>query len=158
MLIRAFADDDLSAVHTVQLQCPHAAQWREEDYLRLAGIPGGMILIAQVATAGPPEVVGFAAFHRVSDEAELHNLAVNPAHRRRGAARALLQEGIRKLREAGARRVFLEVRASNHAAVGLYASAGFTLHATRRGYYQNPVEDALVMALDVIPASKIPSR
>jgi len=157
MFIRAFVDEDLPAVHAVQLQCPHAAQWQEDDYLRLAGIPGGMILIAQVAKAGPPEIVGFAAFHRISDEAELHNLAVNPAHQQRGVARALLQEGIRKLREAGTRRVFLEVRASNLPAVGLYASAGFTLHSTRRGYYQNPVEDALVMALELIPVSRIPS-
>jgi hypothetical protein len=31
------------------------------------------------------------------------------------------------------------------------------LHSTRRGYYQNPVEDALVMALELIPVSRIPS-
>jgi ribosomal-protein-alanine N-acetyltransferase len=117
-----------------------------------------MILIAQVTTAEPPKVVGFAVFQRVSDEAELHNLAVNPTYRRQGVARALLQEGIRKLREAGAHRVFLEVRASNLPAIGLYTSVGFILHSTRQSYYQNPVEDALVMALDFIPASRISSH
>jgi ribosomal-protein-alanine N-acetyltransferase len=47
----------------------------------------------------------------------------------------------------GARRFFLEVRASNLAARELYASLGFTVHSTRKKYYQNPEEDALVMAI-----------
>jgi len=102
------------------------------------------------------EVVGFAAFYRVNEEAELRNLAVDPAHQRRGVARSLLQEGIRRLKESGVRRIFLEVRASNHPAITLYASLGFRLHATRKEYYQHPVEDASLMALDILPPFKAP--
>jgi ribosomal-protein-alanine acetyltransferase len=95
------------------------------------------------------EVVGFAAFHRVIEEAELRNLAVEPAHQRQGAARSLLRQGIHKLQESGARRIFLEVRASNHPALALYGSLGLRLHSTRKGYYQDPLEDATVMVLDI---------
>jgi ribosomal-protein-alanine N-acetyltransferase len=115
----------------------------------LAGSLGGVILVAEADTGTSPAVVGFAAFHRVDDEAELRNVAVDPAHQRRGIARRLLAEGIREMREAGARRIFLEVRASNLAARALYASMGFTTGAVRKRYYRDPEEDAVVMSCDV---------
>jgi [ribosomal protein S18]-alanine N-acetyltransferase len=152
MKIRAFADADLAAVYAIQLKCPHAAQWREEDYLQLARDSGGTILVAE--TGNPAATAGYAAFHRVLDEAELRNIAVNPERQRKGIARALLQEGIRALQSSGARRLFLEVRASNYQALALYASAGFQLLYTRHNYYQNPDEAALVMVCDITPSSE----
>ena len=147
--VRAFVDDDVATVYAVQLQCPQAAQWRQEEYLQLARDPAGMIFVVEIDAANPPEVAGFAAFHRVMDEAELRNLAIHPSHQRRGMARALLEVGIRSLREGGARRIFLEVRASNQPALAFYVSAGFKLLHTRHNYYHDPVEDALVMARDL---------
>jgi ribosomal-protein-alanine N-acetyltransferase len=151
MTVRAFAGADLAAVYAVQLQCPNAAQWRDQDYLQLAHDSSGMLLVAEAGD--PATVVGFAAFHRVLDESELRNLAVAPTHQRKGIARSLLQEGIRAAERSGAHRLFLEVRASNHPALVLYRSAGFQLLYTRHDYYQNPVDDALVMACDVTSSS-----
>jgi ribosomal-protein-alanine N-acetyltransferase len=155
MIVRPFADADLAAVHAIQSKCPQAAQWRPEGYLHLAGEPGGLILVAEIEAGGPPEVAGFAAFHRVLDEAELRNLAVAPAHQRQGIARALLEEGIRTLQRAGARRIFLEVRPSNYPALAFYASAGFKFLCARGSYYQDPAEDALVMACDMTLSSQL---
>src|SRR5208282_4525087 len=155
MKVRAFDGDDLAVVYAIQLKCPQAAQWRQEDYLHLARDPGGTILVAEIEAASSPEVVGFAVFHRVMDEAELRNLAIDPAHQRKGIARALLAAGIRAIQESGVRRLFLEVRASNQPALGFYASAGFQLLYTRHDYYRYPIEDALVMARD-IPAILAP--
>ena len=157
MKVRAFADDDLAAIYAIQLKCPQAAQWRQEDYLHLARDPGGTILVAEVEDANPPEVAGFAVFHRVMDEAELRNIAIDPSHQRKGIARALLAAGIRTMQEFGVRRLFLEVRASNQPALAFYASAGFQLLYTRHDYYHDPVEDALVMACDIAPSSDIAS-
>ena len=151
MKVRAFAGDDLAAVYAIQLKCPQAAQWRQEDYLHLARDPGGTILVAEIEGANLPEVAGFAVFHRVMDEAELRNIAVDPSHQRRGIARALLAAGVRALQESGVRQLFLEVRASNQPALAFYRSAGFQLLYTRRDYYHDPVEDALVMACDITP-------
>jgi ribosomal-protein-alanine N-acetyltransferase len=153
MKVRACAADDLAAVYAIQLKCSRSAQWRQEDYLHLARDPGGRILVAEVEDANPPEVGGFAAFHRVMEEAELRNIAVDPSHQREGMARELLNAGIRAMQESGAHRLFLEVRASNHPALAFYASAGFKLLYTRHDYYQDPVEDALVMARDITPSS-----
>lgn len=148
-MVRPFAEPELAAVYAIQLQCPQAAQWRAEDYLRLAGETGGTVLVAEVAGAPPGKITGFAAFHHGGDEAELRNLAVEPAQQRQGIARALLSEGLRRMQQWGVRRVFLEVRTSNQAARALYDSLGFQLLYTRRNYYQNPPDDALVMARDL---------
>lgn len=156
MKVRAFTPDDLAAVCAIQMKCPQAGQWRQEDYLDLARDPGGTILVAEVESANLPEVGGFAVFHRVMDEAELRNIAVNPSYQRRGMARALLAAGVLALREFGVRQLFLEVRASNQPALAFYRTAGFQLLYTRRDYYHDPVEAALVMACDITPPPILP--
>ncbi len=148
-MIRPFIDSDLAAIHAIQARCPQAAQWREEDYLRLARDAAGLILVAEIPGANHEEISGFAAFHRLGEEAELHNLAVDPVHQRKGIARALLAEGFRRMREFEVLSVFLEVRASNQPAAALYASLGFRVIHIRRNYYQNPEEDGLVMRCDI---------
>ena len=156
MKVRVFAGNDLAAVYGIQLKCPQAAQWRQEDYLHLARDPGGTVLVAELETACLPEVAGFAVFHRVMDEAELRNIAIDPAHQRKGIARALLAVGIRTMQEFGVRQLFLEVRASNYPALAFYASTEFQLLNKRHNYYQGPMEDALVMACDISPSSDFP--
>jgi [ribosomal protein S18]-alanine N-acetyltransferase len=153
MNIRPCNDDDFSAIHTVQLKCLKAAQWRQEDYAQLAHDPLGMVLVAEMEDERPPRVAGFAAFHRVLDEAELRNMAVDPSQQRKGIARALLAAGIHTLKANGVARLFLEVRSSNQPAIALYSSADFRLTHTRRDYYRDPAEDALVMARDLAPSS-----
>jgi [ribosomal protein S18]-alanine N-acetyltransferase len=51
---------------------------------------------------------------------------------------------------AGAQRALLEVRASNAAAIQLYEQAGFRTIAVRDRYYTNPIENALIMAMEPI--------
>jgi ribosomal-protein-alanine N-acetyltransferase len=50
----------------------------------------------------------------------------------------------------GARRMELEVRISNRAAIALYERAGFVQDGRRRGYYRDPEEDAVLMGLPLI--------
>ena len=128
MKVRQFGRQDLSAVLAIQARNPQAAPWVELDYLRLAEEPSGLILVAELETMTPEKVLGFAACHRIIDEAELRNIAVDPAHHRQGVGRALLEEARRRLLEAGAKRIFLEVRQSNQPALQLYYSIGFGMH------------------------------
>jgi [ribosomal protein S18]-alanine N-acetyltransferase len=69
-----------------------------------------------------------------------------------------LNELLQKERERHVKRVFLEVRTSNVAAIAFYRLAGFSLIGVRRGYYQNAngSEDALVMACDLNQDSSLP--
>ena len=148
-MIRPFSPADLSAVCEIQRKCPQAGQWREEDYLRLATDEGGTILVAEVANANQREIAGFAAFLCLRDEADLRNLAVDPARQRKGIARALLTAGLGAMQSSGVQKLFLDVRASNQPARALYASLGFHLMYTRRNYYHEPEEDGLVMACEM---------
>ena len=143
--VRMFSKDDLNAILEIQNACKGIAAWRTHEYEQLAADPRGMLLVAVCEDRMLPEIVGFSAFYRVDGEAELWNIAVAPAHRRRGIARALLDEAFRRLVDAGAHRVFLEVRESNLAAVELYHSLGFVPLSRRKDYYQHPKEDALIL-------------
>jgi len=151
MRIRKVSKEDVAAIVSIQRQTPQAAQWTTADYANLAGDPSGLILVAELDTVTPPMIVGFVAFHRVIDEAELRNMAVDPAHQRQGVGRQLVAEGRRRLLEQGAKQVFLEVRASNVAAQRLYYSAGFALCSRRKDYYNDPGEDGLVLSLRLSP-------
>ena len=93
------------------------------------------------------EIGGFLQFRRVSgDEIEILQLFTAPPYRRLGVARALVRHLTEHNRPAA---IFLEVRDSNVAARQLYESEGFTLSGTRRSYYSQPEEDAIVLSLNV---------
>jgi ribosomal-protein-alanine N-acetyltransferase len=93
-------------------------------------------------------VAGFCAFWLVFDEIHINNLAVRPRFRGHGIGTALLHHVLAEARLLGARRATLEVRASNAAARRLYERLGFYAAGTRRHYYTNPVEDALILWRD----------
>lgn len=148
--IRLFSQDDLKVVLKIHKACKGVGVWGARDYEQLAADPRGTILVAERDGQMLPNVLGFLAFYRLDGEAELWNLGIEPAHRRRGIARALLQETCRRLSGAGVHRLFLEVRESNLPALELYRSFGFVSQARRKDYYQNPKEDALALVLHIV--------
>lgn len=97
------------------------------------------------------KAAGYVIYWLLPREIDIHNLAVAPAYRRRGIARALLHAVIGDAKRENASRVTLEVRKSNEAAQRLYHSLGFMAHGVRKGYYSDDGEDALVMALELAP-------
>lgn len=80
-----------------------------------------------------------------ADQGEIANLAVAPDARRQGLAACLLRDALQCAVGRGVVAVYLEVRESNIAARALYESHEFRPIGRRRGYYQHPPEDALVM-------------
>jgi ribosomal-protein-alanine N-acetyltransferase len=95
------------------------------------------------------ESVAFLIGRVVADEFEILNLAVDPDHRRRGLAGHLMNQALQHARTAAVRRAYLEVRGSNTSAIELYSRFGFKECGRRSRYYQHPVEDAVVLALDL---------
>jgi [ribosomal protein S18]-alanine N-acetyltransferase len=87
-------------------------------------------------------LIGYVGLARVGREAEVHTLAVDPAHQRRGIGRALLRA---ILDHAEGATVFLEVRTDNDSAIRLYRSEGFDVIGIRRGYYRPSGADAFTM-------------
>lgn len=86
-------------------------------------------------------------------EAHVLNVCVHPDWRSQGLGRLMMNRLIDEAESRAAETVFLEVRASNQAAIKLYESLGFNEVGLRQGYYpaQSGREDALVMALMVSP-------
>ena len=87
-------------------------------------------------------VVGYVGSQTVLQEADMMNIAVADTHRRRGIARALVEELIRQL---DAYQLSLEVRSSNAPAIALYEALGFVQVGLRKNYYRKPKEDALIL-------------
>lgn len=99
------------------------------------------------------QLVGFAVFSTVLDEAELLQIAIAPDQQGRGLAATLLIQSIDTLQQAGTIRFMLEVRASNVAAIRLYEKLDFNEDGRRKGYYPAPDgrEDAVLMSLTAEP-------
>ena len=93
-------------------------------------------------------MAGFCACWLVFDEVHINNVAIRPIYRGMGMGTALLRHVLAEGRRLGARRATLEVRASNTGARRLYERLGFYVAGTRRNYYTNPVEDALILWRD----------
>ena len=139
--VRAPVPADVSAMIAIE-RASFSDPWGDESFRQLAESADGHCRVAEQYGL----VVGYWVGSRIDDEAELANLAVNPALRRGGIGRVLLEDFLRQVGATEGTTVFLEVRASNRAAIELYRGYGFTELARRKGYYMRPDEDALVMA------------
>jgi ribosomal-protein-alanine N-acetyltransferase len=133
IILRRGTLEDLEGIAAVQRESPEASQWNVRDYLECDLL---------VAVEGR-QVAGFLVTRTVAGESEVLNLAVRPAWRRLGIARALFQE----FRKCHLGEVYLEVRQGNRAARILYYSLSFQDVGRRTEYYKNPTEDAVVMRL-----------
>jgi ribosomal-protein-alanine N-acetyltransferase len=93
-------------------------------------------------------IAGYICAWQVLDECTITNIAVRADMKRNGIARFLFCELYKIMESREVRFFYLEVRASNAPAQALYAKLGFSQIGLRKAYYNNPVEDAVVMALD----------
>lgn len=94
-------------------------------------------------------MIGFGVIGLAVEVAEIESVAVDAASRRKGVGRSLCLALLAWAETRGAERVVLEVRVSNRAARALYEALGFREQGVRRRYYDDPVEDAIVMAREV---------
>ena len=115
--------------------------WTEAQ---LAGELDNELLSLSAAVGEDGTVLGYAEVRVILDEGTLERIAVAPRYRRQGIAEALLDAYIQYGREHLAF-LTLEVRASNQAAIALYEKHGFEQAGLRKGYYQKPREDAIIM-------------
>src|SRR5579863_4063723 len=132
ILVRPAREPDYPAITRIQYRCPETAQWPLGDY---SGYP---LLLASIA--GEP--AGFCCWRQSTpDEAEILNIAVDPAFRRRGVASALLSTVCGEALGP----IFLEVAEPNAPAIALYRKHGWEYAGLRPGYYDHGVVNAVVM-------------
>jgi ribosomal-protein-alanine N-acetyltransferase len=100
------------------------------------------------------EIAGYGLARAVAGSGEILNLAVAPEHRRQGIAQALLVALLEQLVQRQVTEVFLEVRASNDPALGLYQRHDFQPVGRRPSYYRLPREDALILRRALAPGER----
>jgi ribosomal-protein-alanine N-acetyltransferase len=122
-------------------------------YAELQGDNKHLMLVARLPARNEerhsPSLAGYIVARIGAEELHINNVAVREGHRRRGLGRSLLDHVLGEARRAGVTRAFLELRAGNSAALALYESCGFKVTSRRVRYYSDPVEDALVMIIDL---------
>ena len=139
MEYRSWVYEDIFSVAELEKRC-FSDPW---SFQMLADTFFGANTLTVAAVEGG-KTVGYAFAVAAGEEADLANIAVDPAARRRGTARALLACLEEKARAAGVKKMFLEVRVSNAPAMALYLKAGYVGRYARPRYYGDG-EDALVM-------------
>ncbi|SHH81038.1 ribosomal protein S18-alanine N-acetyltransferase [Ferrimonas marina] len=94
-------------------------------------------------------LLGFYLFQQVLDEVTLVNICIDPNRRGQGLGRLLLERAMTKAAQRGVAQAFLEVRAGNLAALGLYRASGWQEDCRRKGYYPagEQREDAVLMSI-----------
>jgi len=145
--IRSMIAADLDRIVEIASSLDHAPLWPRRVYETVfdPSSPKRIALIAEDSATGA--VVGFAVVGLVPPEAELESIAVSAGYQRQGVAQRLFEAMLEEFGQAQVREVLLEVRESNQAARAFYASLGFGEEGRRRGYYADPVEDAVLMRL-----------
>lgn len=135
--IRPATDADVPAIAALE-RASFSDPWTEDGFRSLLS---GHALVAEAGA----ELVGYGFARHAADVGEILNVAVAPAARRQGIARALVAGLLEALHAVGVAEVFLEVRESNDPARILYEALGFAPVGRRPRYYRKPLEDALIL-------------
>jgi len=139
---------DLSAIMALEKHAATAAHWSVEQYealFRTSGPDRVALLIEE-----EPRVQGFVIARVVGEEWEVENMAIAGPARRRGLGTRLFGQLLDLARARGAKAVFLEVRESNRAARALYEKWAFLENGSRKRYYKDPIEDAILYRLSFV--------
>lgn len=131
---------DVPALELVERRC-YETPWSRSMFAGELVKPGG----ESRGVFANGELVAYCVTSRYLDAWHVMNVAVDPAHRRRGLARLLLETLFRETDGDGARGFTLEARVSNETAIGLYHALGFETVGIRRAYYTDNREDATIM-------------
>ena len=142
--IRILELENLSAIEAIEQQA-YPTPWSRSMFASELAKPASICLGAFEGD----ELVGYVINSRYVDAWHVMNVAVDPAHQRRGVATTLLERLFELTRDDERRGYTLEVRVSNEDAIHLYEKLGFDSRGVRRGYYTDNREDALIMWRDV---------
>ena len=150
ILYRPMREEDLDDVMRIE-QASFTDYWSREDMERKLHKP--MTQAGYVVAEDDGEVVGYAGFWQVLDEAQITNIAVRSDRRGQGIGGMLIRTMEEDFAGRGVAAVILECRAGNSPALHLYKKAGFTEAGVRKRYYENPTEDAVIFIKE-FPSSR----
>ena len=136
----------IKAVSQIEKECFSNA-WSENAFYQELENPMSLTLVALHINdvLSNETVAGFVNVRIIAGEAYINNIAVSQPFRRMGYGKGLLLSLEDVARSENASFITLEVRESNFPAISLYASLGYKTVGKRKGFYRDPVENAVLM-------------
>lgn len=115
--------------------------WSVNAFTALEQDPNSLFIVAEKEG----RIIGGCGLTHILDEGDIHNVMVAPAYRGQGIASRMMEKLLALGAGLGIREFTLEVRVSNAAAIRVYEKFGFVSEGIRPGFYEMPVEDAMIM-------------
>ena len=140
MTVTDFTEKYISQAQQLEKLC-FSAPWTEQNFLDT--LNNGHSIFLAAFSAG--EFAGYISADTVCGTAYINNIAVKPQFRRKGAARALINELERRAVESNCFEMTLEVRSKNLPALALYEKCGFETAGKRQNFYRHPDDDGIIM-------------
>lgn len=140
--IKKMSKEDIDKVVELEAQIYGEHHWSKQSFLD--EINNGLAKYYSLFNS-QGELCAYAGCWHILEETHITNIAVSPQYRRRGYGEALLERLINDCYKDKVKYITLEVRISNKPAIALYTKYGFNSFGTRKKYYQNNNEDALIM-------------
>lgn len=140
LVIREMQQEDVPLVAALEEQT-FSQPWSEHGFRQEVGRKDRLFVVACL----DGELAGYMGMLALAGEGDITNVAVESRYRRRGIACLMLKTALEWGQEMGISEFTLEVRVGNQAAISLYEGLGFQGEGVRRGFYDKPVEDGLIM-------------
>lgn len=115
--------------------------WHKESFLEMINNKDACYLVGLVED----RVVASCGLRNIVGDGEITNVVTSLDMRGKGIGRKMLLKLMEEGAKMGVEAFTLEVRKSNDSAVHLYESLGFKTEGIRKNFYEEPVEDALIM-------------
>ncbi len=142
--IRPMTEADIEGIMLVET-ASFSIPWSEKSFYDELKNPVAVYFVAEC----DGRVAGYIGMWDISGEGDITNVAVLPEFRGMGAGGSLLRAMISECKKRGLSYLTLEVRCSNAVAISMYKSFGFKNVGTRKKYYADNGEDAIIMTLEL---------
>lgn len=140
IIIRKLQEADIEPLAKIEAEA-FSMPWSPKDFADLLSRSYCTYLVAEIEG----QVVGSAGMTNICNEGNIDNVVVAEGFRGQGIARKLLQELLALGEREGVEAFTLEVRVSNTVAIHVYEKLGFVSEGIRPGFYEKPMEDAMIM-------------
>lgn len=144
--LRPMVESDLTGILELDSRC-QGSPWTKGHFLDEMGREDNGF--CRVIEGEDGFLAGYICAWTAADEVSIGTVGVDPAARRRGWGRTLVDAAHRWARDRGATVAHLEVRRGNQAALALYGALGYRQVGVRRAYYADNGEDALLLLADL---------
>lgn len=138
--IREMEAADVEAASRLESEA-FSMPWSSRDFLEMVEADYANYYVAELNG----KIVGCCGIRNIAGEGEITNVVVDAAYRNQGIGKQMMRHMLKKAAGRNITVCTLEVRLSNTPAIRLYESLGFKGEGVRPGFYERPVEDALIM-------------